>query len=71
MSWAKRTELYWDSRINFGFRARLSFQFALSAMEASKMHFWAKSDVRNGSISVDWRQVIASSRGKELLQVTA
>src|SRR5262245_56802207 len=57
-------------RINFELAARLSFQFALPAMEASKIRQLIKIEVRNCPIIVNLRQVIASNRGKELVQVT-
>jgi hypothetical protein len=50
--------------------ARISFQFALSAMEATKIRERRETEVRNCPIIVNLRQVIASSGGKELIQVT-
>jgi hypothetical protein len=58
------------SSISFELPARLIFQFALPAMEASKCIAGRRVEVRNGWILVDFRQGIASHRGKETLQVT-
>lgn len=56
--------------IDFEFAARVSFQFALSAMEASKFENERKFEARNCPTVVNLRQVIASNRGKGLVQVT-
>jgi hypothetical protein len=54
----------------FALSARFSFQFALSAMGGSKIQYGAAIEARNRWISVYLRQINASNRGKELLQVT-
>jgi hypothetical protein len=50
--------------------ARFSFQFALSAMGGSKYNEVQQIEAQNRWIFLYLWQVIASNRGKELVQVT-
>jgi len=55
---------------SFELSARFSFQFALSAIGGSKILKLAQIEFRKCQIIENLRQVIGSSGGKELLQVT-